>query len=115
MGQILRSDWNVLGSYKTHYWGFIKFAFHNGVSEVFSESVKEILQNNYLKTNFENPGISDFVVTFEISKGVNFLKNYYGFWTLKAYVLETGNNRKVNESILKSGHQGFSFDGTVKF
>ena len=30
-------------------------------------------------------------------------------------MLETDNNRKINESILKSACQGFSFDGTVKF
>ena len=45
-------------------WGFIKFAFQNKVSEVFNKAVEEIFQNNYLKANFENPEISDFVVTF---------------------------------------------------
>ena len=35
-----------------------------GSVNYFGEVVQEILQNNYLKTNFENLEITDFVPTF---------------------------------------------------
>ena len=47
-----------------------------GSMNCFGQVVQEILQNNYLKTNFENLKISDFVPIFWNFKGAKFsLKN----------------------------------------
>ena len=47
-----------------------------GSMNYFGQVIQEILQNNYLKTNFENLKIRDFSQLFKISEGRNFpLKN----------------------------------------
>ena len=85
-----------------------KFAFHDGVNEVFS---KQLLKNQFWKPR----NFTFFPYFLKFIKEHIFLKNCFGFWTLKAYILGAGNARKINDPILKSAHQGFSFDGNVKF
>ena len=54
----------------------------------------EILQNRYLKTNFENTEIRDFVLTFlKFHKG-NILRHHL-FLELKMHILRTGKARNI--------------------
>ena len=70
----------------------------------FGQVVQEILQNNYLKTNFENSEITDFVPTFWNFTREIFLKKCSVFWNLNAHISRTINARELNEVILKSSH-----------
>ena len=64
-------------------WMF-KFTFHDGVNEVFS---KELLKNQ-----FWEPRNFTFCPYFlKFIKGQIFFKNWYGFWTLKVYILGSSN------------------------
>ena len=88
-------------------WMF-KFTFHDGVNEVFS---KELLKNH-----FWEPDISHFFLTFwnslraKLSLKINMVFELWKYIFWEAVML-----RKINEPILKSAHQRFSFDGTMKF
>ena len=62
----------------------------------FSQAVQEILLNNYLKSNFENSEIGDFVPTF--------WKNPKKITTSNANILRTAYDEKIDEPILKSSH-----------
>ena len=57
-----------------------------GLMNYFGQVIQEILQNNYLKTNFE------------------IFKKWLVFWTLNAHISRTVNARELNEAILKSSH-----------
>ena len=56
-----------------------KFGFHNRVNELFWSSGSRDIVKNYLKTNFENSEIRDFVLTFEILQGESFPKKHPAF------------------------------------
>ena len=87
-----------------------------GSINYFGQVVQEILQNKYLKTNFENSEIRDFVPSFlKFHKGGIFLKKCHIFGTLNKHILRTFKATKLNEPILKSSHQGLSFNGIVRF
>ena len=45
-------------------YGVLNFLSRMGFINSFGQAVQEILLNNYLKSNFENSEISDFVPTF---------------------------------------------------
>ena len=70
----------------------------------FGHVVHEILQNNYLKTNFENSEFRYLSPLFEISKGRNFPTKMPCFLTLNAHIWRTVNAGELNEAILKSSH-----------
>ena len=75
-----------------------------GSMNYFCQVVQEILQNNYLKPNFENSEIKDFVPIFwHFIRGKLSLKNAI-FWILNAHFLRTVNARELNEAILKSSY-----------
>ena len=87
-----------------------------GSMNYFGQVVQEILQNKYLKTNFENSEIGDFVPTFwNFIRGKFFQKNALFFLTLNEHISITIKTAELNEAILKSSHWGLSFDGIVRF
>ena len=71
-----------------------------GSMNYIGQVVQEILQNNYLKTNFENSEIRDFDLTFWNF----FFKKCSVFLTLNAHISKTVNARELNEAILKSSY-----------
>ena len=76
----------------------------------------KFLAKNYLKTSFENPEISHFVLTFWNSLRVKFSLKINMVFELWKYIFwEVVMPGKINEPILKSAYQRFSFDGTMKF
>ena len=75
-----------------------------GSLNYFGHVVQEILQNNYLKPNFENSEIKEFVPTFWNFMREIFHKKHPIFWTLNAHILRTVNARELNEVILKSSY-----------
>ena len=82
----------------------------------FGQRVQEILQNNYFTTKFENSKIRAFVPVFwNFMKMKIFLKKYPVFWTLNTHISRTANATVLNEAILKSSHEGLSFDGIESF
>ena len=71
----------------------------------FGQAVQEILLNNYLKSNFENSEIRDFVPTFwNFIRGKSSKKKSPLFRTLKANISRAAYDKKINEPILKSSH-----------
>ena len=71
----------------------------------FGQVVQEILQNNYLKTNFENSELKRFCPHFlKFHRDEIFQKQCPVFWTLNAHISRTVNARELNEVILKSCH-----------
>ena len=71
-----------------------------GSMNYFGQVVREILQNKYLKTNFENSEIGDFVPTFwNFIRGKFFQKNALFFLTLNAHMPRTVNARGLNEAL----------------
>ena len=73
-----------------------------GSMNYFGQVVQKILQNNYLKTNFENSKFYPHFLKFH--RGEIFLKKWLVFWTLNAHISRTVNARELNEAILKSSH-----------
>ena len=89
-----------------------------GSTNSFGQAVQETLLNNYLKSNFENSEIRDFVLIFhflEFHKAKIFLKKSALCRTLNATISRSAYDRKINEPILKSSHEGLSYEGSVKF
>ena len=76
-----------------------------GPMNYLGQVVQEILQNNYLKTNFENSEIRDFVPHFlKFHRGEIFLQKCPVFLTLNVHISRTVNARELNDAILKSSH-----------
>ena len=76
-----------------------------GFINSFGQVDQEIFLNNYLKSNFENSEIRDFVPTFwNFIKGKIFQKESPLFRTLNANIPRTAFDKKINEPILKSSH-----------
>ena len=97
-------------------YGVLNFLSIMGSINSFGQPVQEILLSNYLKSNFENLKIRDFVPTFwDFIRGKIFLKKSPFFRTLNANISRTAYHKKINEPILKSAHQGLSYDGSVEF
>ena len=70
----------------------------------FGQAVQEILLNNYLKSNFEDSEMRNFVHTFwNFARGKSSQKKSPHFRTLNANILRTAYDKK-NEPILKSSH-----------
>ena len=86
-----------------------------GPINYFDQVVQEILQNSYLKNNFENSKTSDFVSTLWNFLRGKFSKKILFFRTLTAHIWRTGNATKIKKSILKSSHQGLSFKGYLHY
>ena len=86
-------------------YGVLIFLSRMGSINSFGQAVREVLQNNYLKSNFENSEIRDFVPTFwNFIRGKSSLKKSCLFRTLNANILRTAYDKKINEPILKSFH-----------
>ena len=99
-------------------WGLIcmfKFAFQNGVNELFWSSGSGDIARQLLKKQFGKLNNYRFCPTFWNFIGGNFLKKCPIFWTLNAHILKTVNARELNESILNSSHEGLSLDAIVRF
>ena len=73
-----------------------------GSMSYFGQAVQEILQNNYLKTNFENSKFRDFVSIFGNFREFFFLKKCSVFWILNAHISGTIIARELNEAFLKT-------------
>ena len=76
-----------------------------GFINSFGQAVQEILLNNYLKSNFENSEIRDFVPTFwHFIRGESTKKKITSFLNFKCKYLQNRYDKKINEPILKSSH-----------
>ena len=86
-------------------WPVLNFLSRMGFINSFGQGVQEILLNNYLKSNFENSEIRDFIPTFwNFIREKSLLKKPPLFGTLNGNMLRNAYHRKINEPILKFCH-----------
>ena len=86
-------------------YGALNVPSRMGFINSFGQVVQEILLNNYLKSNFENSEIRDFVPTFWtfIREKSSFKKSLL-FQTLNVKISRKAYDRKINVPILQSLH-----------